>query len=103
MKYKWIMFSERLWSLVPEEEQQQEEEEKIKLRKLQQVLTRHRCWNTHSLTYSAAAHTRDFGDWGLWRACSAGNKVCGLQVRLEDDHLLDDDAGVTDVVVFCCT
>ncbi|KAK8396509.1 hypothetical protein O3P69_005510 [Scylla paramamosain] len=49
-----------------------------------------------------SAHTRDYGDWGTWRACSAA-KVCGLQVRLEDNHPLDDDAGVTDAVIFCCT
>lgn len=48
-----------------------------------------------------SAKTRDYGDWGMWRACSSG-KVCGLQVRLEDNHPLDDDAGITDVVIFCC-
>nr|QPO25078.1 vitelline membrane outer layer protein [Callinectes arcuatus]UST29541.1 vitelline membrane outer layer 1 [Callinectes toxotes] len=52
--------------------------------------------------FQRSAHTRDYGDWGTWRACTSG-KVCGLQVRLEDNHPLEDDAGITDAVIFCCT
>ncbi|MPC85430.1 hypothetical protein E2C01_080206 [Portunus trituberculatus] len=49
-----------------------------------------------------AAHARDYGDWGTWQACSEGNKICGLQVRLQNNHPLEDDAGVTDVDMYCC-
>ncbi|XP_050686034.1 vitelline membrane outer layer protein 1 homolog [Eriocheir sinensis] len=49
-----------------------------------------------------SAHARDLGEWGAWANCSVGNKICGLQVRLEDDHLVEDDAGVSDVIMFCC-
>ncbi|KAK8396507.1 hypothetical protein O3P69_005509 [Scylla paramamosain] len=49
------------------------------------------------------AHARDYGDWGTWQACSVGNKICGLQVRLQNNHPLEDDAGVTDVNMFCCS
>ncbi|XP_037775913.1 vitelline membrane outer layer protein 1 homolog [Penaeus monodon] len=46
--------------------------------------------------------TRDHGDWGLWARCSAGGTLCGLQTRVEHDDVLNDDAGLCDVIVFCC-
>ncbi|KAG0716862.1 Vitelline membrane outer layer protein 1 [Chionoecetes opilio] len=49
-----------------------------------------------------SADARDYGDWGLWKACSPGNKVCGLETRLQDGHTLEDDAGLTDVIMYCC-
>lgn len=52
--------------------------------------------------YFAAAEARDLGEWGSWASCTSGNKICGLQVRLEDDHIADDDAGVSDVIMYCC-
>lgn len=55
----------------------------------------------HSVCF-AAVETRDYGEWGSWATCSEGNRICGLEVRLEDDHPLDDDAGLTDIITFCC-
>ncbi|ROT83243.1 vitelline membrane outer layer 1-like protein [Penaeus vannamei] len=46
---------------------------------------------------------RDHGDWGSWARCSPGGTLCGLQTRVEHDDVLNDDAGLCDVVAFCCT
>merc|ERR1712168_784637 len=45
---------------------------------------------------------RDHGDWGSWARCTPGKVVCGLQTRVEDEDVLNDDAGMCDVVIYCC-
>merc|ERR1712002_135496 len=47
--------------------------------------------------------TGDHGDWGSWTECSSGLKICGIEIRLEHTSPVDDDAGVTDAIMFCCT
>ncbi|XP_071518501.1 vitelline membrane outer layer protein 1 homolog [Panulirus ornatus] len=54
------------------------------------------------LKIEKSALARDYGDWGSWARCSPNNRICGHQSRLEPEHVIDDDAGITDVVMFCC-
>ncbi|KAK7073139.1 hypothetical protein SK128_005178 [Halocaridina rubra] len=46
---------------------------------------------------------RDAGDWSTWAYCSTGNRICGLETRVERDTTLTDDAGVVDVTMYCCS
>ncbi|XP_063589397.1 vitelline membrane outer layer protein 1 homolog isoform X1 [Penaeus indicus] len=43
-----------------------------------------------------------YGEWSLWSRCSPGSAVCGIQTRFENSGL-GDDAGVTDVSMYCCS
>nr|XP_027215945.1 vitelline membrane outer layer protein 1 homolog [Penaeus vannamei] len=42
------------------------------------------------------------GEWSLWSRCSPGSGVCGIQTRFQNSGL-GDDAGVTDVSMYCCS
>nr|XP_027215946.1 vitelline membrane outer layer protein 1 homolog [Penaeus vannamei]XP_027215947.1 vitelline membrane outer layer protein 1 homolog [Penaeus vannamei] len=41
------------------------------------------------------------GKWSFWSRCSAGSGVCGIEIRYENAGL-GDDAGVTNIAMFCC-
>lgn len=45
----------------------------------------------------------DHGDWSSWATCSTGLRICGLETRVEHESTVSDDAGATDVTMFCCT
>ncbi|KAK4309577.1 hypothetical protein Pmani_018800 [Petrolisthes manimaculis] len=49
-----------------------------------------------------SAQIRDYGEWGMWGKCSPGNKICGHESRVEPESTLSDDAGLVDVIMFCC-
>ena len=40
--------------------------------------------------------------WSDWAYCSPGLSVCGIQTRVEPQHIANDDAGLSDLVLFCC-
>ncbi|XP_045108711.1 uncharacterized protein LOC123503221 isoform X2 [Portunus trituberculatus] len=44
--------------------------------------------------------TRIHGEWGSWVYCSPGMYVVGLRTVVEEGHI-DDDAGLTDVILYC--
>ncbi|CAL4078093.1 unnamed protein product [Meganyctiphanes norvegica] len=50
----------------------------------------------------ASEKTADYGDWGTWAYCSAGQRVCGLQTRIEPEQVTGDDAGMVDMKLDCC-
>ncbi|KAL7637229.1 UNVERIFIED_CONTAM: hypothetical protein RMT77_011941 [Armadillidium vulgare] len=41
-------------------------------------------------------------EWGPLATCPSGTKVCGLQTRVDAINLFDDDAGLCDVILYCC-
>ncbi|XP_045594035.1 vitelline membrane outer layer protein 1-like [Procambarus clarkii] len=43
------------------------------------------------------------GVWSLWAECSGTSRICGLQTRVEPDETFTDDAGVCDLIMFCCS
>ncbi|XP_042857976.1 vitelline membrane outer layer protein 1 homolog [Penaeus japonicus] len=43
------------------------------------------------------------GEWSLWSYCSTGNKVCGIETRVEKESAFSDDAGLCDFVLYCCS
>ncbi|XP_076041777.1 vitelline membrane outer layer protein 1-like [Oratosquilla oratoria] len=45
---------------------------------------------------------RSNSHWSFWTSCSWGLRICGVQSRVEPEHVLDDDAGLTDLIFFCC-
>ncbi|XP_071537831.1 vitelline membrane outer layer protein 1-like [Panulirus ornatus] len=42
------------------------------------------------------------GKWSVWSECPIGSMVCGLKLRYENPVLTADDAGTTDILMYCC-
>ncbi|KAK7073138.1 hypothetical protein SK128_005177 [Halocaridina rubra] len=47
--------------------------------------------------------TKDAGEWGSWAFCTTGLRICGIETRVERDTTLTDDAGVVDLIMYCCS
>ncbi|KAK8385983.1 hypothetical protein O3P69_010615 [Scylla paramamosain] len=42
------------------------------------------------------------GNWGEWSACPKDSAICGIQTRYNKPTIAVDDAGVSDMLLFCC-
>jgi len=51
--------------------------------------------------YTDTSRIKD-GDWSSWTECPLETAVCGLQTRVENPQLVDDDTAITDISLFCC-
>ena len=43
------------------------------------------------------------GDWSPWVYCKEGHKICGLRTRIDELSVFDDDAGMVDCHMYCCS
>ncbi|XP_066976709.1 vitelline membrane outer layer protein 1 homolog [Macrobrachium rosenbergii] len=43
------------------------------------------------------------GEYSLWAACSGTNRICGLASEVEHETTFTDDAGLCNIVMYCCT
>ncbi|XP_068230528.1 vitelline membrane outer layer protein 1 homolog [Palaemon carinicauda] len=42
------------------------------------------------------------GAYGLWASCTGTNRICGIQTQVEAETTFTDDAGMCDLIMFCC-
>lgn len=42
------------------------------------------------------------GDWGEWSVCPRESAICGMRTQYEAPSFTIDDAGVCDMLLFCC-
>ncbi|XP_045136542.1 vitelline membrane outer layer protein 1 homolog [Portunus trituberculatus] len=43
------------------------------------------------------------GEWGEWSACPKDSAICGIQTQYNKPTTAVDDAGVCDMLLFCCS
>lgn len=53
------------------------------------------------LAMDESANIHD-GKWGLWAKCDDKSAICGVEIRYNKVHLVEDDAAVSDISLFCC-
>ncbi|KAK3848777.1 hypothetical protein Pcinc_044442 [Petrolisthes cinctipes] len=53
------------------------------------------------LRSSPERETRLNGEWGTFVYCSPGMKVAGIRTVVDQGHTFGDDAGLTDVTLYC--